>query len=118
MRLLFRSAVLALAIAPATEANATSKENCHWVAGRLSAYNGTPTFRIWPKGTKRLLGVVSRTGNAEGADLLPSKVRRMKPSFDRNVWGEFRVCPLAAERAGWMRMVILDDARGQRATER
>ena len=118
MRLLFRSAVLALFIAPATQASATSRENCYWVVGRLFTANGTPTFRIWPKGTKRLLGVVSRSGDAEAADILPPKVRRMNPSFDRSVWGDFRVCPLTAERAGWMRMVILVNARGQRATER
>ena len=114
-------AVIALLVAastPATALSMASQENCHWVGGRLSAYNGTPTFRIWPRGTNRLLGVVSRSGAAEGADVLPPKVRRMRPSFDRNVWGSFRVCPLTADRAGWMRRVIVVDARGLTADER
>jgi hypothetical protein len=84
---------------------------CYWVSGRLSTANGTPTFRIWPKGTKRLLGVTSRSGPLENADVLPHSLRQARPTFDRDVWGDFRVCPLAPDRAGWMRMVILVDAR-------
>jgi len=31
---------------------------CFSVHGRLSAYNGAPSLRIWPIGTHRLLGVL------------------------------------------------------------
>jgi hypothetical protein len=99
-------------------ASALAAEDCRWVEGRLSAYNGSPTFRIWPKGTKRLLGVVSRSGASDGADLLPPKVSRMGPSFDRDLWGSFRVCPRMPERAGWMRMIVVTDARHLTARER
>lgn len=92
--------------------------NCRWVEGRLSAYNGTPTFRIWPKGTKRLLGVVARPGSPEGADLLPPSVLKMEPSFDRDIWGSFRVCPKTPDRAGWMRMVVVVDGRRLTARQR
>src|SRR3954452_11871256 len=98
--------------APATIAH------CQWVEGRLAAYNGTPTVRIWPKGTKRLLGVVSRSGASEGADVLPSNVSRMRPSFSRDVWGSFRVCPQNQARAGWMQFVVVADARRLSPTER
>ena len=31
--------------------------DCFEIHGRLSLYNGTPSVRLWPVGTKRLLGV-------------------------------------------------------------
>src|SRR5262245_48301115 len=31
---------------------------CFTVHGRLSVYNGTPSIRLWPIGTKRLLGII------------------------------------------------------------
>jgi len=93
-------------------------EDCQWVEGRLSAYNGTPTFRIWPKETNRLLGVVSRSGASEDADVLPAKVSRMGPSFSRDLWGSFRVCPQTPDRVGWMRMVVVTDAQRLIAKER
>jgi hypothetical protein len=30
---------------------------CAWIYGRLNAWNGNPTFRIWIVGTSRMLGV-------------------------------------------------------------
>ena len=121
MKSAWRQTFVTLLLALSTPANALpngNRENCHWVAGRLSAYNGTPTFRIWPQGTKRLLGIVARFRATEGADLLPSKVSRMGPSFDRDIWGSFRVCPLTTDRAGWMRMVVVVDARSLKASKR
>jgi hypothetical protein len=85
---------------------------CFWVEGRLSAANGAPTWRIWPRGTRRLLGVVSRSGSAERADLLPAEVLRLNPDFDHSVRGQFRVCPLGSDRPGAMRFVTLVEARG------
>jgi hypothetical protein len=111
--------LLAAAVAIiSTPINGLPNGNCRWVDGRLSAYNGTPTFRIWPKGTKRLFGVIARSGEAESADVLPARVSRLAPSFDRDIWGSFRVCPQTADRAGWMRMVVVVDARRLRTVER
>ena len=118
MRSAFASVIVPLLLALPVPAGALSANDCRWVEGRLSAYNGTPTFRIWPKGTRRLLGVVSRSGMSDGADLLPPKVSRMGPSFDHDLWGSFRVCPKIPERAGWMRMVVVTDARHLTARER
>ena len=39
-----------------TQANASS---CYWTRGRLSFYNGTPSFRLWKIGTHRLIGIYS-----------------------------------------------------------
>src|SRR5258708_814278 len=118
MRSAFPSVLAILLVGHSLPAVSGPTHGCRWVDGRLAAYNGTPTFRIWPKGTKRLLGVVDNAGASESADILPTKVSRMKPSFSRDVWGSFRVCPQTPEHAGWMRMVVVTDATGLTANER
>ncbi|NEX94862.1 hypothetical protein [Caulobacter sp. 17J65-9] len=109
-------AALLLASAPAAAPPAGSA--CFWVEGRLSITNGTPSVRIWPTGTKRLLGVVTASGEAEGAGLLPAEVERLHPDFDRFVWGRFHVCPLTEDRPGWTRRVTLVGAERLRAVAR
>ena len=99
-------------------ANLRPARECRWVIGRLSAFNGTPSFRIWPRGTNRLLGVIGRSGGSEGPDILPASVARMGPSFHRDLWGGFRVCPQTPARVGWMRMVIVTDGLSLSARER
>jgi hypothetical protein len=85
---------------------------CYWVHGRLAPANGNPMWRIWPSGTKRLLGVV---GNRPGDDAdfasWPLALRHANPGFTRIVWGDFRVCPVTPERPGWMRFVHIKDVR-------
>jgi hypothetical protein len=89
-------------------------DGCFWVHGRLSAYNGTPTFRIWPIGTRRMLGVVDADGGSQSANVLPADIRArvMPDAFAVSLFGDFRVCPLAADRPGHMRAVQLRQARG------
>jgi hypothetical protein len=61
---------------------------CRAVHGRLSYWNGTPTPRIWPVGTKRMLGV---TSGWEGS--LPAGLEAIL-SPDINLYGDFWVCSL------------------------
>src|SRR5688572_21536428 len=87
---------------------------CYWVRGRLMAYNGNPTFRIWPRGTHRLLGVINWDYRANKEIELPPSVWEAfggANSFDKELWGHFRVCPRAPERQGRMQPVDLVDAR-------
>ena len=86
---------------------------CFWVHGRLSAANGAPTFRIWRIGTKRILGVVDANGGSESAAVLPDSVRALvtPDAFQVLVYGDFRVCPLAADRPVRMRPVRVIEAR-------
>ena len=118
MKSAFSPIAASLLIGVSIPAISAPSNHCRWVDGRLVAYNGTPTFRIWPRGTKRLLGVVDRSGASESADVLPAKVSNMKPSFSRELWGSFRMCAQTPERAGWMRMVTVIDAKGLTARER
>jgi hypothetical protein len=118
MRAILAPVLTALLFGHSPPATSAPAERCQWVDGRLSAYNGTPTFRIWPKGTKRLLGIIGRSGAPEGDDLLPAKVWKLKPSFSRDLWGSFRVCPQSPEHAGWMSLVVVTKARGIIAKKR
>ena len=83
---------------------------CFAVHGRLSAWNGTPTFRIQPSGTKRILGVDAADGDPEHA-LPPSLEALVKPdAFKVDLDGDFLVCPFAPDRPGHMRFVCIADA--------
>lgn len=107
-------ALTASSIAARAEPHAPAPAaNCFWVHGRLSAANGAPTFRIWRIGTKRVLGVVDAEGGSDSAAILPDSVRTLvaPDAFKVYVMGDFRVCPLAADRPGHMRMVRVVEAR-------
>ena len=71
---------------------------CFTVHGRLSFWNGNPTARIWVIGTHRMLGV----DNA-----YPDELNHLldPPDFDKEVFGDFDVCPLTKRRPGRMQMV-------------
>lgn len=87
---------------------------CYETHGRLVAANGTPGLRIWKVGTKRMLGVLDYNGDAEGETILPSSVEaRLHPERGLMGWeihGDYLVCPLTKERAGWMQMVCIESA--------
>ena len=87
---------------------------CFSVRGRLSVWNGAPTFRLQPDGSKRVLGVVGGDGDPASASVLTPALRTAmtppSPGELRPVTGSFRVCPLAPERAGHMRPVCIADA--------
>src|SRR6185437_7143685 len=48
---------------------------CFSVRGRLSAWNGAPTFRLHPDGSKRLLGVVGGDGDPASRSVLTANLR-------------------------------------------
>jgi hypothetical protein len=88
---------------------------CFVVHGALSPANGTPSFRILKLGTKRILGVLGGDGDAASSSMLPPGLRAImapaSPGDLNSVSGEFRICPLATERAGWMQPVCIVSAR-------
>lgn len=79
---------------------------CFEVRGRLSFWNGAPSARIWPVGTKRVLGVHS--------DVLPptlaAKLHSFDPqhTFDTEVWTNFTLCPFTQSEAGHMQFVCIE----------
>jgi hypothetical protein len=112
-----RFALITMLVLSTTGAIAEAREQaypCYWVRGRLMAYNGNPTFRIWPRGTHRLLGVINWDDRANKEIEIPPSVWEAyggRNTFEKELWGNFRVCPLAPERPGRMRPVDLVDAR-------
>jgi hypothetical protein len=86
---------------------------CHQVHGRLTAYNGNPTFRIWIVGSPRLLGVAGRSAQeTESGAMLPLRVRTAFAggAFETHVFADFQVCPLEQRRSGRMQRVCIADA--------
>lgn len=80
--------------------------DCFEVHGRLFVANGTPAFRIWRVGTKRILGVAG----GEKPVLPASFLEFVSPTS--NLYGDFLVCPLSEARPGEMQSVCIES--GQR----
>jgi hypothetical protein len=104
-------ALLALLLAmppadqPLCKGNPALVGKCFMVHGRLRAYNGNPTFRIWPIGTKRLLGV---TGPHPGdPPIMPEK---LACGFDCDVIADFEVCPFSPSQPGVMQRTCIEAA--------
>lgn len=76
---------------------------CFSLRGRLSAWNGSPTLRIWRVGTKRILGV-------QDDEPLPADLQRHM-NWDVEAWGEFTVCPFTKERPGEMQIVCIESSK-------
>lgn len=108
----FAAAVATVALGAASRSSAQEPSECFTVHGRLTVGNGTPAARIWPVGTRRMLGVPDGPQGDELASL-PANVRDALGSepFQTRVFADFRVCPLMPDRPGWMRMVRVHSAR-------
>ena len=98
--------ILSVAQEPVSSCKPTPQAGkCFVVRGRLRAYNGNPTFRIWPLGSSRLLGV---TGvNPGETPIMPSD---LGVSFDQDLYADFMVCPFTPEQPGVMRRVCIENA--------
>jgi len=105
---------IAAAIALASASAGGHLGGCHHVRGKMFLANGTPGVRIWVVGTRRVLGV---TQQDESLEKLPQNIR--DAWHDRNgardggvdLYGDFEVCPLAAQHAGRMQPVWVRSSR-------
>jgi hypothetical protein len=115
-----RAVAASLALATAAQAAPDCRptrlpaQPCFSLRGRLSAWNGAPTFRLHPDGSKRLLGVVGGDGDPASPSVLTPNLRAAmtptSPGDLRPVTARFHVCPLAPDRPGRMRPVCIADA--------
>jgi len=82
---------------------------CRIVHGRLSVSNGTPSLRIWIVGTRRILGVSEWRMAEWERELLPANVWAAfgDHPLDREIFGNFEVCPFTRDRPGWMQMICV-----------
>jgi len=82
---------------------------CFKVHGRMSLYNGTPSIRIWPTGTKRILGVSEGEYYNEEYKYLPDKLED-KLNWENAIFADFTVCPFTEDKPGVMRLVCVESA--------
>ena len=100
---------------------AASADACRTVHGRMFMANGAPSVRIGIVGSRRILGVVQPH---ESFQDLPSNVRQLwSAGGDEDMWksdlfGDFRVCGLAPDRAGRMQLVRIEQAARLRVRPR
>jgi hypothetical protein len=82
---------------------------CWTVHGRLRVGNGTPSARIWPIGTHRLLGVMEQDFNNDEEFAAPAPLRQY--GFDAQIFADFFVCPLTKTKPGVMQSVCISGAK-------
>ena len=80
---------------------------CFTVHGRMTYWNGTPSVRIWPVGTTRLLGVSEGRFKIPGYTNLPPDVAS-RVAWETDLFGDFVVCPFQDDQPGVMRPVCVD----------
>lgn len=109
MRALLIATVCLIVASPALAV----ENDCRTVRGRMSLANGTPSVRIWVVGTHRVLGVVQQD---ESFGDLPANVRHLWAAhgddamWSSDLFGDFRVCPVAVNKPGHMQLVRLNEA--------
>jgi hypothetical protein len=98
-----------------SEGNAKCKGNpkivgaCYSVHGRLSPGADTIQLRLWPVGTKRMLGVSDGPAiNDAESPLYPKTI--VFPNVDETIYGDFQVCPFTQKREGEMQFVCIESA--------
>jgi len=79
-------------------------DKCGMIHGRLFISNGTPSMRIWPVGTNRILGVAPSE-----REIVPEIIKQ-HVSFDTRLYGDFEVCPFTKEKPGEMQIVCVEAA--------
>jgi len=84
---------------------------CYQVRGRLNAWNGGATERIWIVGTKRLLAVYERPN---GEEIMPKAIKDHLDDFFRQIYADYKVCPLEKEIPGQMNYVCIESAKNIR----
>ena len=80
-------------------------DSCFSIRGRMGAYNGSPSYRIWIVGTNRLLGVTETRGCT-----VPPFLDSLVGVQDKFVFADFVVRPVSVEEAGAMRFVCVASA--------
>lgn len=108
--------VMLLLIFPAAGQTRQCKGNpkvvdaCYLVHGRATFGAGTPALRIWPIGTRRMLGVTAGPIADDADDPIVPRNMLVDPNV-QGVFGDFEVCPFTPERKGHMQMVCVESAK-------
>jgi hypothetical protein len=110
----FHGATSAAAIAGSCRTSPKVVAPCWTIHATLQVANGSPGLRLHPHGSRRILGVFDRNHSEEGAHVVPANVEAAatppRPGEWNPVEGDYRVCPLARRRLGWMQPICIDQA--------
>jgi hypothetical protein len=80
--------------------------SCFDVAGRLSIHANLRPYLHVPK-TRRILGIALAADAVDGKYMWPENIERnMTP--EKDIWGNYRVCPLTSAQAGTQQLVCID----------
>ena len=97
------------ASAPKCKGNPKIVATCFKVHGRLSTGADTIQLRLWPIGTKRMLGVSD--GPAINDAEHPIYPKELTFSDENGtIYGDFEVCPFTPKRDGEMQFVCIESA--------
>lgn len=83
---------------------------CFKVRGRMFFSNGTPSLRIWPVGTRRILGISEGRFYLEDYENVPGELVEQL-SWETEMFADFLVCPFTKEKPGVMRLVCVESAK-------
>jgi hypothetical protein len=109
------TAVLALSVearqvgqtvgAPSCKSRSDLVGPCFRIRGRITFFNGNPSFRMWPVGSTRLLEL-----HPSEEPVVPEAVRKyLKQILEGDaLFGSFLVCPLSEDRPGEMRIICVE----------
>ncbi len=103
-----------LAIAEAQDINSCKAHPqlsgaCFEIRGRMAIYNGNPSLRIWPVGTKRLLALSERRGSMNEDYNVPKELLEQL-SFGKAMYADFTICPFTDDEPGVMRLACVESA--------
>jgi hypothetical protein len=83
---------------------------CFDVHGRLSTYIGNPAVRLWPIGTKRVLGVSDQRFSLPGYRNIPEDLSQQLKG-ENMIIGDFLVCPFTRARPREMQLMCIESAK-------
>jgi hypothetical protein len=97
------------ASAPKCKGNTKIVAACFAVHGRMTSGADTIELRLWPIGTKRMLGVSNGPAINDAEHPVYPKTIRL-PNGDERIFGDFEVCPFTPKREGEMQFVCIESA--------
>ena len=102
-------AIPAFAAPPKCKGNPKVIDACYSIHGRLTRGADTVVIRLWPVGTKRMLGVASGPDIDDANEPIWPKSLKFEHG-DEAIYGDFEVCPFTPERNGEMRLICIESA--------
>jgi hypothetical protein len=99
----------AFAAPPKCKGNPKVVDACYSVHGRLTRGADTVILRLWPVGTKRILGVTAGPELDDANDPIWPQNLKFEHG-DEDIYGDFEVCPFTPERKGEMQLVCVESA--------